>query len=370
MKGASSSRTSTASPLRAPLDGGCERGLDRLRERAHSGPGGAAAATGPARAGAARRGAPGALTGWRIARGATAGLPDVEAFLETLQRIGGHRQPEVRELFDLEGELVVTRAPGRLDVMGGIADYSGSLVLQLPLREATRVALQKDRERRLRVVSRGGEAVGRDPSFEIALAELEGLPYEAARERFRSEPRRRWAAYVAGVFLVLGRERGVRFPSGRPHPRGLRRARGQWRQLLGRARGRGDAGRGRCLRPLPPAARARAAVPAGRERGGGGALRRDGPDDGRLRGRRPPARPAVPARGVARGRSPCPGTWPSGESIPGPPRGFRLRLHGRARRAPSWAPGSWRTGRASPRARRGRGASVSRTRAGGVTSPT
>ncbi len=28
-------------------------------------------------------------------------------------------------------ELVVCRAPGRLDVMGGIADYSGSLVLQV-----------------------------------------------------------------------------------------------------------------------------------------------------------------------------------------------------------------------------------------------
>ncbi|KAJ1627341.1 hypothetical protein T492DRAFT_876814, partial [Pavlovales sp. CCMP2436] len=34
-----------------------------------------------------------------------------------------------------DGAAVVTRAPGRLDVMGGIADYSGSLVLQLPLRE-------------------------------------------------------------------------------------------------------------------------------------------------------------------------------------------------------------------------------------------
>jgi len=29
--------------------------------------------------------------------------------------------------------VVIARAPGRLDVMGGIADYSGSLVLQLPL---------------------------------------------------------------------------------------------------------------------------------------------------------------------------------------------------------------------------------------------
>ncbi len=37
---------------------------------------------------------------------------------------------------------MVARAPGRLDVMGGIADYSGSLVLQLPLAEACHVAAQ------------------------------------------------------------------------------------------------------------------------------------------------------------------------------------------------------------------------------------
>jgi hypothetical protein len=42
-----------------------------------------------------------------------------------------------------EDELLVTRAPGRLDVMGGIADYSGSLVLQMPIAEACHVALQR-----------------------------------------------------------------------------------------------------------------------------------------------------------------------------------------------------------------------------------
>ena len=31
----------------------------------------------------------------------------------------------------LQEEIFVARAPGRLDVMGGIADYSGSLVLQV-----------------------------------------------------------------------------------------------------------------------------------------------------------------------------------------------------------------------------------------------
>lgn len=37
------------------------------------------------------------------------------------------------------------RAPGRLDVMGGIADYSGSLVLQLPLAQGTFAAAQAPR---------------------------------------------------------------------------------------------------------------------------------------------------------------------------------------------------------------------------------
>src|ERR1700704_2651780 len=36
----------------------------------------------------------------------------------------------------------VARAPGRLDVIGGIADYSGSLVLEMPIAEAAFVAIQ------------------------------------------------------------------------------------------------------------------------------------------------------------------------------------------------------------------------------------
>lgn len=37
---------------------------------------------------------------------------------------------------------MVSRAPGRLDVMGGIGDYSGCLVLQKPTAEACHVACQ------------------------------------------------------------------------------------------------------------------------------------------------------------------------------------------------------------------------------------
>src|ERR1700722_19752630 len=46
------------------------------------------------------------------------------------------------DFFDTKRPLTVARAPGPLDVMGGIADYSGSLVLELPLEVATWAAVQ------------------------------------------------------------------------------------------------------------------------------------------------------------------------------------------------------------------------------------
>ena len=47
---------------------------------------------------------------------------DVHSFVEQLNAL-----PD--DTFDPGRDVIVTRAPGRLDVMGGIADYSGSLVL-------------------------------------------------------------------------------------------------------------------------------------------------------------------------------------------------------------------------------------------------
>jgi len=137
--------------------------------------------------------------------------------LRVLDGLERHPEPEVRGLFGA-GDIWVARAPGRLDVMGGIADYSGSLVLQLPIREATLVAAQLDREPRLRVVSLGAPRSSRSPAFELPLSALERdggpLDYGAARALLGAVPERRWAAYVAGVLLVLRREAGVGIPSG------------------------------------------------------------------------------------------------------------------------------------------------------------
>lgn len=148
----------------------------------------------------------------------TAPLPDVEAFLRELDDLPHHPEPAARGLFDPGREIIVTRAPGRLDVLGGIADYSGAMVLEWPLREATLCALQVDPEPRVRVVSPGAAENGRAAAFEIALETLlpggQPLDYADARALFAREPATRWAAYVVGGLLVLARERGLRPPFG------------------------------------------------------------------------------------------------------------------------------------------------------------
>src|SRR4051812_9918352 len=80
-------------------------------------------------------------------------LPDAADFIELLHSLRQSSVAEARNLFDPDAELVIARAPGRLDVMGGIADYSGSLVLEMPIREATFVAAQRDPARQLKIVS-------------------------------------------------------------------------------------------------------------------------------------------------------------------------------------------------------------------------
>lgn len=155
---------------------------------------------------------------YQITQGTTHQLPDVEAFIETLNGLDQHAMPQVRELFEPQVELVVTRAPGRLDVMGGIADYSGALVLQLPTHEATLVALQRDDTRTLRIVSLRAGSEKQVTSFTIPLAELErdGEPvdYASAQAYFYRDLDNHWASYVAGAFLVLMRECEVAFPEG------------------------------------------------------------------------------------------------------------------------------------------------------------
>jgi L-arabinokinase len=128
-------------------------------------------------------------------------------------RVSAHAWPRDSAAAD-DTPVFVARAPGRLDVMGGIADYSGSLVLQWPLREATRVALRPWTARSVSIISLAREGRDRQCEVPLDLVADAGRPYDEVRAWFAADSSRHWAAYVAGVFHVFAREHGVRFPAG------------------------------------------------------------------------------------------------------------------------------------------------------------
>ena len=108
------------------------------------------------------------------------------------------------------GAITLARAPARLDVMGGIADYSGSHVCEYPLAQGAVVGVQEREDRRIRIASARVAAHGLEPVFEVELDALyaKGRPlsYARAHELLTRDPKRSWAAYFVGSLLTLLRE--------------------------------------------------------------------------------------------------------------------------------------------------------------------
>jgi len=106
-------------------------------------------------------------------------------------------------------------APGRLDVMGGIADYSGSLVLEMPIREATTATVALRDDGMMRAHSTAAASLHSQPTVEVALNDCvtpEGsLEYAPLRARLAAQEGAGWAAYVIGCALVLMREKKAKF---------------------------------------------------------------------------------------------------------------------------------------------------------------
>jgi galactokinase len=103
-------------------------------------------------------------------------------------------------------------APGRLDVMGGIADYSGSLLLQMPIAERTMVRLEPgDDWHDVFIV----ESTQEDENFEIRLEEIAGIPYRELGPLLKKKKGGSWAVYIIGCFAVLKEEKGLQYRGGR-----------------------------------------------------------------------------------------------------------------------------------------------------------
>lgn len=147
---------------------------------------------------------------WRVEPHPTRLFPDTERCLRLLEAYAS--------FFEAHAPVHVARAPGRLDVMGGIADYSGSLVLELPLACATLVAVQHMEQPVVTVQSTTGADVVGNAVVTVPLALLmpshAPLDYAVAHTYLTSNPDTVWAAYVLGVLVVLQREYNVRFERG------------------------------------------------------------------------------------------------------------------------------------------------------------
>ena len=117
------------------------------------------------------------------------------------------------------GGVTVVRVPGRLDVMGGIADYCGSVVCEGTLEQAAVLGLQARKDREIHIRSVGVEKDGLSGDFVLSIGDLYRssrlLDYASAAKFFGQDDSTRWAAYLAGCFYVLLREKvAASMPSG------------------------------------------------------------------------------------------------------------------------------------------------------------
>jgi len=158
------------------------------------------------------------------------GLSDVRAagdliwFQHALDRLRALRReadPRLEAFFSADSPVYIARAPGRLDVMGGIADYSGARVLELPLACSTAAVLQAQDMPRCDIATRRG---GRWHFFSVELPSLVerdgslGTPASLAAW-FAGRDADRWASYVVGIVQYC-LARAAR--EGRSVPAGLR----------------------------------------------------------------------------------------------------------------------------------------------------
>jgi L-arabinokinase len=133
--------------------------------------------------------------------------------IELVSRLGAIL-PEGRAWFSGDAPLMVARAPGRLDVMGGIADYSGALVLQLPLERGTVAIAQAQAEPVLDIVSmRDGVRYQYRMDWDLQRGPVASPGALAARFAGRDD---HWASYVVGVVdACLTRLAGASPPAAR-----------------------------------------------------------------------------------------------------------------------------------------------------------
>jgi galactokinase len=116
------------------------------------------------------------------------------------------------------GVITFNRVPARLDIMGGIADYSGANVCEGVLGSGIAIALQPrtDRTLRIRTVQVGQRSLPVETRLPLDYLEAGDVlgSYLQVRELCKANPLSAWAAYIGGSIFTMLKEEGVQLPFG------------------------------------------------------------------------------------------------------------------------------------------------------------
>lgn len=128
--------------------------------------------------------------------------------------------PAVLSSFGLqkEGKVIVSRAPARLDIMGGIADYCGSHVFEMPLNRAVVAACQSRQDNILSSITlQIDSSIKQNVHISLDDFYVDGAlkSYEQVSTLFSTDSYTAWSGYVLGCLFTLLKEKKVeKFPHG------------------------------------------------------------------------------------------------------------------------------------------------------------
>ncbi|GLU53232.1 galactokinase [Dyadobacter frigoris] len=111
------------------------------------------------------------------------------------------------EFFSPEFPVHISRAPGRLDLMGGNDDYTGGLVFESTIKEATYAAAQLREDGLVVLRNKTVTDAGWQGEIIINLEDLSDEHY--VKEMVNRSPSVRWTAYVLGNLHYLKKKYGI-----------------------------------------------------------------------------------------------------------------------------------------------------------------
>jgi len=105
------------------------------------------------------------------------------------------------QFFARERAIHVSRAPGRLDLMGGNVDYTGGFVFESTIAEATRAAAQLRTDQKVAFWNPQMKDEGWTERVTYELAQFANE--DAVRQMAKADPHAGWTAYVLGAIYLL-----------------------------------------------------------------------------------------------------------------------------------------------------------------------